>query len=628
MKYFFTICLWLSASLAIAQHIHYDVDLTKIVDDKVFVEGSFTNLESKAAVKYVFPKVVPGTYAIEDYGKYVDDFKAFDASGTALPVRKEGNNTYIISSAQKLAKVTYYVNDAMDMQVKQNKIFEPASTNILQNSNIVMNNGGFFGCIQGLEQAKHTLNFTKPTNFFGSTSLPQLLCNAQQQNFTAKSYHQLVDCPILWCEPDTTQFMLNNTKVTISVFHVGGRKLAKFFYKDLKRDMEGIAKFLPKLPVDQYNFLIYVDDFKEYGPYLNGTKRPGLGMMAKLVKKFSKLGVGALEHGNSSFYYLADFGGETKMKDLGLSEQFTGAAIHEFMHIVTPLSLHSQHIGNFNYENPIMSKHLWLYEGCTEYFAQLIKLQADIYTPDKFFQEMLGKQQSAEDFPLDKFSITEMSARVLEKEEHKAYVHVYDRGAINAMLLDAQIIKLTKGRKNLITVMLTLMERYGADKSFDEESFIAEFVAEVHPDLQKYFDNCVIGRQDYDINKALNPIGIVYHKDDTINAPKLPFSAYTISTKKGKITRTAAPDSVVFLNYQTGDVPGTDYSARALSMKDARFYPEGKEVQVPVMRNGEDILVPYKIVYGKRALTTIKLLEATTAEQESYWQIFSEGLPR
>ncbi|MBK6507405.1 MAG: hypothetical protein IPG02_17575 [Ignavibacteria bacterium] len=39
------------------------------------------------------------------------------------------------------------------------------------------------------------------------------------------------------------------------------------------------------------------------------------------------------------------------------------------------MNLHAEEIGNFDYNNPVMSKHLWLYEGTTEYFADYIQLK-------------------------------------------------------------------------------------------------------------------------------------------------------------------------------------------------------------------------------------------------------------
>jgi predicted metalloprotease with PDZ domain len=159
MKKLLSLSLFLAVGITnvyAQQSITYDVDLSAVVNDQIIVKGTVTGAGT-GAVSYSFPKVVPGTYAIEDYGKYIENFQAFDANNSKLTVKKEGNNTYIIAYGEKLHHFTYSVNDAMDMQVKKDKIFEPASTNIVENSNIVMNNGGFFGCFDGMQSVPHFL---------------------------------------------------------------------------------------------------------------------------------------------------------------------------------------------------------------------------------------------------------------------------------------------------------------------------------------------------------------------------------------------------------------------------------------------------------------------------------------
>jgi predicted metalloprotease with PDZ domain len=47
---------------------------------------------------------------------------------------------------------------------------------------------------------------------------------------------------------------------------------------------------------------------------------------------------------------------------------------HEFFHIVTPLSIHSKEIHILIIMTK-MSEHLWMYEGVTEYFANLFQIR-------------------------------------------------------------------------------------------------------------------------------------------------------------------------------------------------------------------------------------------------------------
>ncbi len=315
----------------------------------------------------------------------------------------------------------------------------------------------------------------------------------------------------------------------------------------------------------------------------------------KLALKFRNLGLGALEHGNSSTYYLADFGGAlSDVKELSLDNQLSGAAIHEFMHILTPLGLHSQHIGNFNYTKPIMSKHLWLY--------------------DEYLKEMEAKLNQGLSFPVNEMSFTEMSTNVLEEKYHKHYGQVYQRGAVLAMLLDAEIQRLTEGKKTLIDVMLLLNERYGANKSFDEELFISEFVKEVHPDLQNFFSNYIEGKNQWKPNDQLNYIGVTYHetlqesgmlsplieKDNDIKLKSIGIGLEQLVVKTG-------PNE--WAGLKSGDIVNVNDYRETFESKSNKL-KEGEIVKLKIKRNKEIIMLNIPVKYGvKERKNVLRFLE-------------------
>ncbi len=104
-----------SDDLAVSNPIETFLDLTAISNDRVPVTinpGRFTT----ETVTYRLPRVVQGTYAVSDFGKYVDDFKALDYKGNPLPVNKLDTNTWTINDATKLDKIEYYVNEAFDIK--------------------------------------------------------------------------------------------------------------------------------------------------------------------------------------------------------------------------------------------------------------------------------------------------------------------------------------------------------------------------------------------------------------------------------------------------------------------------------------------------------------------------------
>jgi predicted metalloprotease with PDZ domain len=596
-----TLLLGFVTSAVSAQH-QYEIDLNKIEKDVLTVKMTLSKAPQTDQVIYSFPATVPGTYDKQDFGRFVLSMTANTAEGKTLKVKKQGNNSFVISDAKTLKYLSYNVEDILDKKVKKNPIFSPAATNFVEGKNFIFNNGGIFGFFDGEEADPIEIKITKPAGLYAATSLPLRDGNETQQTFLAKSYHQLIDCPMMFSEPDTAQFYVGKTKVTISVYDVNGVPRAKHFYEVLKRDMAAVEAFLPDLPVDNYTFLIYVDDFEEIGNAMTG--KMGLIQTVKLALKLKNIGLGALEHGNSSTYYLADFGsGLADVKEVSLDSQLSGAAIHEFMHILTPLGLHSERIGNFNYTNPLMSKHLWLYEGVTEYFANLIKYKGGVISPDEYLKEMESKLGKGLDFPVTEMSFSEMSERVLEEKYHKHYDQVYMRGAVLGMLLDAEIQRLTLGKKSLINVLLTLNSRYGEDKSFKEETFISELVNEVHPDLQNFFTLYVEGKNQWKPNDQLNYLGIKYH--DTLQEPGMlsPFNKkdndITMKTNgllglEGQVVKTGPNE---WAGLKAEDIINLNDYRKAVEPNGQKL-KEGEIAKLKVKRNNEFITLDVVVKYG------------------------------
>lgn len=603
-KLFTWILLGIGISPLSAQHL-FEIDLNKLEKDILPVKLTLEKAPSQEQVRFSFPATVPGTYDIQDFGRFILSLNAFGSDGKKLKVKKEGNNTFIISNAKQLHHLEYTVEDILDRKVKKHPVFGPVATNFIAGKNFIFNNGGIFGFFEGEESNPIRIHIRKPENLYGATSLPQSAITSTEQQFLADSYHQLIDCPIMFSVPDTAQFFVGKTKVTISVYDVTGKPRAKHFYDILKRDMQAIDDFLPDLPVENYTFLVYIDDLHEVGDALNG--KMGFFKKVKLALKFRSLGIGALEHGNSSTYYLADFGPNFSIKEISVDEQLSGAAIHEFMHILTPLGLHSQHIGNFNYTKPVMSKHLWLYEGITEYFANLIKYKGGVYTPDEYLRTMEVKLAEGQKFPAQEMAFTEMSAHVLEEKYHKHYGQVYQRGAVLGMLLDAEIQRLTQGKKALIDVVLTLNARYGAKKSFDEDSFIQEFVKEVHPDLQRFFDLYIEGKNQWKPNDQLNYIGIVYHDTLKENALLNPLSktdndieVRAIGVGLEQMVMKTGPSE--WAGFKPGDVINVnDY--REAFRPNNQDLKEGETAKLKVKRDKKTITLEIKVRYGLKTKT-------------------------
>ena len=115
------------------QYVKVGIDLIDVKDDKVLVTVQAPKTKSEK-ITYSIPKIVPGTYSFENYGKFIEEFKALDTKGSELPVTKSDDNTWSISNAKHLSKITYLVNDTFDTEkvggYGGGDVFSPAGTNI------------------------------------------------------------------------------------------------------------------------------------------------------------------------------------------------------------------------------------------------------------------------------------------------------------------------------------------------------------------------------------------------------------------------------------------------------------------------------------------------------------------
>lgn len=603
--------------------ITYKINLNERKTDQVEVQCNVSGIE-KDSCDFIFPKTVPGTYATLDYGRYILNFKAYDKNEKELKLKKVNVNVYRIFNTKNLSTIKYTCTSSWKDGGKK-KIFEPAGTNI-QNNNIVLNTPGFFGFIPDFINSKTAVEMTIPNGMYSLTSAENTIENGIQK-IKYKSYHELVDSPVLVCMPDTASFMVGGCRVTISCFHEGGKQYAIKLREKVKPAMEGIEKFLGQLPVKNYSYLVYLKDYSNLNIDFESGKI-GLGKAIKLISKLNGKGFGALEHNLSSLYYLPDFGSEKFVVNM-----FESTAIHEFMHIITPLNLHAEQIGNFDYINPSMSEHLWLYEGCTEYFAGIIRAKNNLMNKTEYLNETLAEEKikTGERFPFSKMSFTEMSKNVLNEPYKKEYGQVYQRGAALAALLDLEIMKQTKGEKQLIDVIKTLISKYGIDKSFKDENLFKEFSEACGCNLNDFFSGYVSGKDSIPYQKILNYAGV-----DFINGQEkeIPLALYEMNGFKKKAGISISINNEITVK-KPGDASkfgirkGDRVSMKAMNLarldENGRYKKAGEEVVVKVKRKGQVIEIKYPLTIEKRKLNyqCINMFEKTPEQQKVFEKWFN-----
>lgn len=471
--------------------VQASIDLVNVLEDKVKVTidpGLFVEEE----VYFYIPKIIPGTYSEDNYGKYLEDFEAFDYDGKPIEVAKLDDNSWIISTGTKLDKIVYYVNDTYDTETEISEpVFSPAGTNILKDENYLLNLHGFIGYFKGYKEVPYEIKIQAPTNLKPSTSLRQIVSGAADPNthvFLAERYFEVIDNPILFSEPNSTSFQINNIKVTLSVYSPGGVYKAE----DLREKMETMMRA-------QKTFLGDIDGTQEYTILL----------YLSTLAESDATGFGALEHHRSTVVVMP----EQLPKEL-MEESLVDVVSHEFFHILTPLNVHSREIQYFDFNQPKMSRHLWMYEGATEYFANLFQVQQGLIGESDFYNRILDKIGNAKGYD-DTMPFTAMSENVLRSPYKENYNNVYEKGALINMALDITLRDLSGGEKGVLWLMKELSKKYDKDTPFEDSELINTMVRMTYPEIRSFFDDHVLGNLPISYENILQKVGLSIVTEET-----------------------------------------------------------------------------------------------------------------
>ncbi len=460
------------------------IDLVNVQDDRVLVTidpGKFTQEE----IYFYIPKMVPGTYSEDNYGKYIDELTAVDYEGRALPINKIDTNSWLLTTAQKIDKITYFVNDTFDTETEEvEPVFSPAGTNILKNENFLLNLHGFVGYFKGLKEIPYELTITAPTSLQPSTSFKEVTkgeLKQGQKTYVANRYFEVIDNPILYSKPNTVAFQIKDISVTLSVYSPNGT----FKAKDLQPKMEAMMQA-------QKNFLGDID----------GTKHYTILLYLSELSNTDATGFGALEHHTSTVVVLPE-----QLPKESLEEAMVDVVSHEFFHIVTPLSVHSREIQYFDFNEPKMSMHLWMYEGTTEYFANLFQIQQGLIDETAFYVRIMDKISNAMGYD-DTMSFTTMSKNILEEPYKQNYANVYEKGALINMCLDILLRDLSSGEKGVRWLMKELSNKYDVNTPFNDPDLIDEIIAMTYPEVSDFFERHVLGNEPIPYDQYLKKVGL------------------------------------------------------------------------------------------------------------------------
>lgn len=468
--------------------LDYTVDLTTPDDDEFEVELDVGDLGSANAI-YQFASTAPGSYEVMDVGRYVRSFSAVDGHGEAIPVNHVSTNQWRISRPEDVAKIRYTIADTWDTPVEGHPVMLMGGTS-MEKDHVLFNGNAVLGFPSGMQGRALRILLERPGDWMTGTALSL----DDEGRFLAEDYDKIVDSPILLGRLTKSSLNVRGSSVDIYTYSMTG-KVTSDMILDATRDILNAAgEFLKQLPVKSYTFLFH------FGDPLN-TEANDTGY------------VGAWEHSYSSEYILDESNFQVDLQD-----QIPSFVAHEFFHVVTPLNIHSEIIERFNFVTPVPSRHLWLYEGVTEWVAQTMQLRAGLIDLDEYLDRMSGKLRHDDTYDKS-MSLEEMSLKAYTDKGQEEYPNIYERGAVVAALLDLRLLDLSGGKRGLREVLLDLERRFGPHKSFDDAKFFDTFTDMTYPEIAQFFVDYVRDTKPLPVKEYFGKVGVQY--DEEINTGRM-----------------------------------------------------------------------------------------------------------
>jgi predicted metalloprotease with PDZ domain len=590
---------------SVKEEVQVNINLTDIKNDKVLVTVISPKIKTDE-ITYHIPKTVPGTYSEDNFGKYIDDLKAFDKKGNALNVKKTDDNSWSISNAKTLDKITYLVNDTYDTEKGKGfgseDIFSPSGSNIDAGKNVMLNTHCFVGYFTNFMSTPYKVNISHPAGLWGATSMTDQDPATTNDLFVTNRYAELVENPIMYSTPNYTTFAVDNMEIQIAVYSPNGKITA-----------EGITPEMKKVMTAQKHFLGSINTTKKYSVLLY------LSTMQNDAQGF-----GALEHPTATTVVFPEM-----MPNDALTKELKDVVSHEFFHIVTPLTIHSQEIQNFDYNAPKMSEHLWMYEGVTEYFANLFQINQGLIDEEEFYTRIAGKIENASKMN-DTMPFTTMSKNVFVEPYKTQYLNVYEKGALIGMCLDIIIRENSNGKRGILDLMQKLSSEYGVSKAFNDEELFAKITELTYPEVGEFLKTYVSGPTPIPYDTYLAKVGVT---KSTTKAPtnvflkgQVPYISVDQSTKEiNIIPNIELNDFYTNLGIKGGDIllaiNDKSYSLNNIydMIMESEKWKENDPITVKIKRDGKEQILKGKIKLPYEEKDSFKATDATKTALKEAW---------
>ncbi|MDB4534362.1 hypothetical protein N9242_05760 [Vicingaceae bacterium] len=494
MKNIFLVLFTLYTLFVNAKNISYKVSMPEPHTHYYNVEMTVSDYQ-KEHFDIQMPVWSPGSYLVREFAKSVEGLES-KSDNKVVKSEKINKNTWRIYSNKSNKVVINYKVYAFELSVR---------TSFVDASHAYFNGTSMFMFIEELKNTPHNLTIIPFEDWKKvSTSLPKT--SETTFEYQAPDYDILVDSPVEIGNQETFDFTAAGV-----VHHVAMYGKGNYDVETLKVDMAKIVEACTDVfgenPNKEYTFIIH-----------NLTN-----------------GSGGLEHLSSTTLQV------NRWTYTGSSYKgFLSLVAHEYFHLWNVKRVRPITLGPFDYNNENYTTLLWVMEGFTSYYDELLLYRAGVYDSHEIIRKFQGSVSNIENQPGNKVQPVAHSsydawikAYRSNENSYNTTISYYSKGSVVANMLDLMIINNSKGKKSLDNVMQHLYNEFykKQGRGFTKEEMKSTLEKISGQNLDEFYKNYINGTETFDYKTIFGYAGLTFEEIENKN------TSLGVSTSGNKVTK-------------------------------------------------------------------------------------------
>ncbi len=443
-------------------YYHVSMELKDFTEDELLIK---------------MPVWTPGSYLVREFAKNVNLVKAFDGD-KELPVKKIDKNTWRVDKKGANKVTVKYEVYSTEVSVR---------TSFLDLTHGFVSGTSTFMYVDGYQDKKGTLEIFPYSGFKTiSTSLKEAgegISTDGSTSFEFENYDELADCPIEIGNQEVFTFNAAGVEHTVALYGMGNYQVSRLKI-DMAKIVNAATAVFGQNPNKKYTFIIH-----------------------NMVD-----GQGGLEHKNSTVLSVNRWS-YSDSQYLG----FLSLVAHEYFHLWNVKRIRPIELGPFDYDKENYTSLLWVMEGFTSYYDDLLLLRAGYYSQEDYLGKLFGSLNYVEGTPGTRVQPVAHSsfdawikAYRPNENSRNTTVSYYPKGAVLAAMIDVMIIDKFKGKKCLDHFLQVLYKKYyeEMDRGFTEDEFKSELEHFMEMNLDDFFAKYINGTEMPDYRALFAKVGL------------------------------------------------------------------------------------------------------------------------